>query len=60
MGLRPGQFLRWEKISNSECRVVVDPETPQGPMAALGFAAKLRGGKSKRTSAWMRELRDGE
>ena len=60
LGLRPGQRLRWERISNSECRVVIEQENPKGAMAALGFARKLRSGKSRRTSEWMRELREGE
>lgn len=60
LGLRPGQRLRWEKISNGECRVIVEGKKAKGPLSALGFGPKLRGGKGKRTEQWMRELREGE
>jgi AbrB family looped-hinge helix DNA binding protein len=60
LGLHPGQRLRWEKVSSSECRIVIERENAQGPMAALGFARKFRQGKARRTSEWMRELREGE
>ncbi len=59
MGMRVGQKLRWEKVSNGECRVIVEQERPQGAMTVLGYGAKLRDGKTRRTSDWMRELREG-
>jgi AbrB family looped-hinge helix DNA binding protein len=60
MNLRPGQQLRFEPISNNEFRVFAVDDTPPGPVAMLGYARKLRGGPSRRTSEWMRELREGE
>lgn len=58
--LQAGQRLHWERISSHECRVVIEQEHQEGPIAALGFGARLRGRKGKRTSEWMRELRAGE
>ncbi len=60
MKLRPGQRLRWERISDREFRVVVEADVPPGPMAMLGYARKLRSSPVRRTADWMRELRDGE
>ena len=59
MKLRPGQRLRWQRISDHEARVSVAPSSPIGPLAVLGYARKLR--KTARTTAsWMQELRAGE
>lgn len=60
MKLRPGQRFTWERISDRECRILVEGGPPAGPMAVLGFARKLRQGPVRRTSDWMRELREGE
>jgi bifunctional DNA-binding transcriptional regulator/antitoxin component of YhaV-PrlF toxin-antitoxin module len=59
MKLNPGQALRWEQISERELRVhVVPPEAP-GPLAALGYARRLRP-ETRTTAAWMHDLRAGE
>jgi AbrB family looped-hinge helix DNA binding protein len=60
MGLQVGQRLRWERVADGECRVIVEKKKPQGAMSVLGFGAKLRKGKGRRTADWMRELREGE
>lgn len=60
MKLRPGQRFRWERISDREFRVVVEADSPAGPLAVLGYAKKIRKGPLRRTSDWMRELREGE
>ena len=60
MKLTPGQRLRFEAISQQEFRVFVANDEPGGAMAALGYARRLRPGKGRRTSEWMRELREGE
>ena len=60
LGLQRGQRLRWEKISNRECRIIVEQKSASGPLSALGFGPKLRGDKARRTQEWMRELREGE
>ena len=60
MRLRTGQRLRWERISERECRIMVEPETPAGPMAVLGYGPKLRGDRGRRTADWMSDLRAGE
>lgn len=60
MGLQPGQHLIWEKVSDHECRILIEGESkPLGAVAMLGFARKLRK-KSRSTQAWMKELREGE
>ena len=60
MKLRPGQRLKFEALSDHEFRVHTLNEAPPGPMAMLGYARKLRAGPARRTSDWMRELREGE
>lgn len=60
MGLRPGDHLRWERVSSRECRVVVEGNESPDPMKALGFGPRLRGDKGRKTMDWIRELRDGE
>lgn len=60
MKLRPGQRFRWERVSDCEMRVSVEAAAVHGPLAVLGYARKLRPGAARRTSAWMRELREGE
>nr|WP_269526988.1 hypothetical protein [Coraliomargarita parva] len=62
MHLKPGQRLRWEPVSETEVRVVVEAAEPDAPdpMAALGFGARHRKGVPKRTADWMAELRAGE
>jgi AbrB family looped-hinge helix DNA binding protein len=61
MHLTPGQALIWEKISATECRVIVSPPTKvtPDPVAALNFA-KEHGLETMPTDQWMRILREGE
>jgi AbrB family looped-hinge helix DNA binding protein len=60
MGLRAGQRLKFAAVSEREFRVFAENDAPPGPMAMRGYARKLRGGPTRRTSAWMKELREGE
>lgn len=60
MKLRPGQSFRWQRISDREMRVSVETTSDAGPLAALGYAKKLRTGPARRTASWMAELRAGE
>jgi AbrB family looped-hinge helix DNA binding protein len=60
MNLRPGQRLRFTPVSDHEFRVLKENDAPPGPLAMLGYARKLRAGPVRRTSEWMRELREGE
>jgi AbrB family looped-hinge helix DNA binding protein len=61
MGLKPGQRLVWDQISQRECRVIVPPDSkPTGAKAVLGFARRLRPRRQLRTRAWMKLLREGE
>jgi hypothetical protein len=50
MHLRPGQVVIWEKVSATECRVVVAPtrKVRPNPIAALNFA-KEHGLETMRT-----------
>jgi hypothetical protein len=59
LGLKPGQRLRWQKLSSCEVRLFVDSgKQIAGPKAMLGFAKTFR---SPRTTAdWMKDLRAGE
>jgi bifunctional DNA-binding transcriptional regulator/antitoxin component of YhaV-PrlF toxin-antitoxin module len=60
MRLRPGQRLQFAPISDHEFRVFTRNDAPAGPMAVLGYARRLGNAPARRTSEWMRELRDGE
>lgn len=60
MNLRPGQRFKWERISEREFRVMVEKDAPAGPRSVLGYARRVRKGPPRRTSDWMRELREGE
>jgi len=61
MRLTPGQALIWEKISPTECRVIVSPspKVKPDPIAALNFARE-HGLETMPTDEWMRILREGE
>jgi bifunctional DNA-binding transcriptional regulator/antitoxin component of YhaV-PrlF toxin-antitoxin module len=59
MRLRTGQVFKWERITDRELRLVVEPEATASPMSVLGYARKLRRA-SRSTQSWMRELREGE
>lgn len=60
MKLKPGQRLKFAPVSDHEFRVLTQNDAPPGPLAMLGYARKLRAGPARRTSDWMRELREGE
>ena len=60
MNLRPGQRLKFTRVSEHEFRVKTQNEAPPGPTAMLGYDRRLREGTARRTSDWMRELREGE
>lgn len=61
VGLKAGQLLRWERLSDTELRVVVDRQAaPQGAYAALGYARRwIPAGSAGRTDEVMQELREG-
>jgi bifunctional DNA-binding transcriptional regulator/antitoxin component of YhaV-PrlF toxin-antitoxin module len=59
MRLTPGVKLRWQELSEHECRVIVQcRERGPGARAMLGYAKSFR--KSRPTREWMIELRGGE
>ena len=60
MGLRPGQRLHWEQVSDREIRVSLQQESPPGPLSVLGYARRVLKTPPRRTDDWMRELREGE
>jgi AbrB family looped-hinge helix DNA binding protein len=60
MNLRPGQRLKFTAVSDHEFRVIAANDDAPGPIAMLGYARKLRAGAARRTSDWMREIREGE
>ncbi len=61
MHLTPGQIVIWEKVSATECRVMVAPrqKIEPDPVGALNFA-KEHGLETMRTDEWMKILREGE
>ncbi|MFT5190962.1 MAG: bifunctional DNA-binding transcriptional regulator [Verrucomicrobiales bacterium] len=60
MGLRTGQRLHWEQISDREILVSLRDDSPVGPLAVLGYARRVLKTPARRTGAWMKELREGE
>ena len=59
LGLKPGNRLRWQKVSSCEVRLLVEPgHKVAGPKAMLGFAKTFR--STRRTAEWMKDLRAGE
>lgn len=60
MGLRAGQRLHFERISDREIRVLVADVAPVGPLSVLGYGKRMRDGGTRRTEDWMKELREGE
>jgi len=59
MHLMPGAKLRWQELSEHECRLIVQQSTPgPGARTMLGYAKRFR--KARTTREWMRELREGE
>ncbi len=61
MHLTPGQTLIWQKLSPTECRVIVPPKrkVKPDPVGALGFAQE-HGLETMPTDDWMKLLREGE
>jgi hypothetical protein len=61
MKLEAGQTVIWEQVSETECRIIIQPrqELKPNPVAAIGFAQR-RGLPVMRTKAWMLLLREGE
>jgi hypothetical protein len=61
MNLTPGKTVLWEKISATECRLVVEapPAVKPDPIAAIGFARR-HGLPQHTTAEWMKILREGE
>jgi hypothetical protein len=61
MHLTPGQVVIWEKVSDTECRVIVPPapKVKPDPIGALNFA-KEYGLETMSTAEWMKILREGE
>lgn len=59
LGLKPGQRLEWEVVSDQECRVRRSGgRRVAGAEAMRGFARQFR--PVRLTSAWMAELREGD
>ena len=59
--LKPGQKLRWEQVSDTVFRVIVETDdNPPGPLAALGWARQFHAVPPARTDDVLRELRDGD
>lgn len=61
VGLKPGQQLSWQVVSDTELRVTLPPpgDVP-GPLAVLGYARKFSPDDNRSTDEIMQELRDGE
>ena len=57
--LHGGQRVKWEVLSDHECKIVVElePHVP-GAEAMLGYAATFR--ESRSTREWMAEIRAGD
>jgi AbrB family looped-hinge helix DNA binding protein len=61
MQLSPGQTVIWEKVSATECRLIVEPRAviKPDPLAALNFA-KEHGLPQRRSDEVLAELREGD
>ena len=60
LALDKGRKLLWQKMDDRELRVtVIEEGRPAGARAMLGFARRFRS-RPRRTSEWMKELREGE
>jgi AbrB family looped-hinge helix DNA binding protein len=61
MHLTPGQTVIWEKVSATECRLIVEPRAViiPDPFGALNFA-KEHGLPQRRSDEVVAELREGE
>ena len=54
-------MVLWEKVSATECRLVIEPRKAikPDPVGAIGFA-KRHGLPARTTEGWMKILREGE
>ena len=61
MHLSPGQTVIWEKVSATECRLIVEPRAviQPDPLAALNFA-KEHGLPQRPSDEVLAELREGD
>ncbi len=60
LALDKGKKLLWQRVGDRELRVtVVEEARPAGARAMRGFARRFRP-TPRRTSDWMKELREGE
>ena len=61
MHLEPGHVVTFERISATECRLIIElrPVIKPDPLAAIGFA-KRHGLPAMSTKEWMGLLREGE
>jgi AbrB family looped-hinge helix DNA binding protein len=61
MRLEPGQVVVFERISATECRLIVEPRPviKPDPLAAIGFAQR-HGLPAMTTEQWMDLLREAE
>ena len=61
MHLKPGQVVIFERVSETECRILVDPQPviKPDPVAAVGFARR-HGLPTMTTRKWMDLLREGD
>jgi AbrB family looped-hinge helix DNA binding protein len=57
--LKQGNRLLWESVGENALKAIILPEKKaQGAKAMLGFGRRFR--LTRRTSDWMKELREGE
>jgi AbrB family looped-hinge helix DNA binding protein len=61
MHLKPGQIVIWERVSETECRLIIEPHEviKPDPFAALNFA-KEHGLSQRRSDEVLAELREGD
>lgn len=61
MQLTAGKTVLWERVSSTECRLLVEtrPAIKPNPVAAIGFA-KRHGLPQGTTAEWMKILREGD
>ena len=61
MNLKPGQTIVWEKVSATECRLIIEPRTviKPDPVGALNFASEY-GLPQRHSNEVLAELREGE
>jgi AbrB family looped-hinge helix DNA binding protein len=59
--LKAGQTVLWEKVSDTECRLLIQSKQAikANPAAAIGFAQR-QGLQARTTADWMNSLREGE